>query len=704
MYDPTVPERNRRARNTVLLSAALLVAVAAVGVFLAFRFVAAERERDLAGWQVRLGIVADSRAAAVDEWLEQQFGVMRELAENASLQIYLTEMALAQGDATKVTDVEAQTAYLRNLVTATAEREGYAAQASAVPANVSRAGGAGIALLDARGVAVAASPGLPPLDGRLRDFLTNRRKGERALLDMFMGAGGEPVIGFAQPVFAVQGETGTQEIGVIFGLRPATRDLVRRLAQPGETSGSGETYLVRRTGNTVEYLSPLRDNTPPLGRSLALDTARLDAAFALQSPGGFDERTDYAGRRVLVTARSLANAPWTLVRKINAAEALEDTIYRGRVVLFTIVGAIVLALVVIVAVWRHGTSIRAAEAAERFRGLADRFAKLSAFMRVVTDAQSTAIFAVNGREQVTFANRLAGEAAGIPVEDAVGKRLDALIGPARAAPLEALNRKARDDGRIAASVQNFGLATSGPDRIIKTQHIPLPAADDPASVLVVAEDITDLMMERSRRENALNQLVDTLVTLVDRRDPYAANHSVRVAEVARAIAEEMALPAADVATARIAAALMNVGKILVPTPVLTKTEKLSEAEMRLVRESIQTSADLLEGVDFDGPVAASLRQLQENWDGSGAPLGLKGEGILLPARIVAVANAFVAMTSPRSWRAGLAFDEAIAELVKQAGVKFDRRVVAALVNLLENRGARERWAHFGRPAAGSPLP
>ena len=118
MYDPTVPERNRRARNTVLLSAALLVAVAAVGVFLAFRFVAAERERDLAGWQVRLGIVADSRAAAVDEWLAQQFGVMRELAENASLQIYLTEMALAQGDATKVTDVEAQTAYLRNLVTA----------------------------------------------------------------------------------------------------------------------------------------------------------------------------------------------------------------------------------------------------------------------------------------------------------------------------------------------------------------------------------------------------------------------------------------------------------------------------------------------------------------------------------------------------------------------------------------------------------
>jgi HD-GYP domain-containing protein (c-di-GMP phosphodiesterase class II) len=704
LYDPAGPARKSRARQTVLLSAALLAVVAAAGIFLAFRFVAAERERDLAVWQVRLGIVADSRAAAVDEWIEQQFTVMRDLAENASLQIYLTEMALAAGDQTKVTDVEAQTAYLRNLITATAEREGFAGgPASAVPANVSRVGTAGIVLLDARLLAIAASPGLPPLDGRLREFIGSRRKGERAFLDMHAGPAGEPLVGFLQPVFAVQADSGTQEIGAVFGIRPVGRELARRLVQPGETSGTAETYLVRRNGNVIDYLSPLRDGTPALARSLAADTANLAAAFALQSPGGFAERTDYAARRVLVTARQLSAAPWTLVRKVDSSDALADTLYRGRVVLFTIIGAIVLVLVVIVAVWRHGTSLRAAESAERFRGLADRFAKLSSFMKVVTDAQSTAIFAVNAREQVTFANLLAGRAAGLPPEDLVGKRLDALLGPARAAPLEALNRAARDGQTIASSVQNFGIVAGSEDRIIKTQHIPMQAAEDPGSVLVVAEDITDLMKERTRREGTLNQLVDTLVTLVDRRDPYAANHSVRVAEVARAVAGEMALPAAETATARIAAALMNVGKILVPTPVLTKTERLSEDEMRLVRDSIQTSADLLEGVDFDGPVAASLRQLQEHWDGSGSPAGLAGEAILLPARIVAVANAFVAMTSPRSWRPGLDFNAAIAELLKQSGVRWDRRVVIALVNVLENRGARERWAHFGRsPDAGAP--
>lgn len=697
LYDVSGGERQRRARQMVVAAGIALAVLAAIGIGLAFQFVAAERQRDLAGWQVRLGIVADSRAAAVEEWLEQQFGTMQELAENAALQIYMTELGLAAGDRTKVTEAEAQAGYLRNLLTATAERAGFAGgPVSQVPANVNRVGVAGIVLLDARAAAIAASPAMPPLDGRLREFLGARKPGQRALLDMYVGPAGEPVMGFLVPVFAVQADSGTsQEIGAVLGIRTVASDLARRLVQPGETMASAETVLVRKAGATVEYLSGLRDGTPPLTRALALSTPGLDAAFAVDTPGGFAERADQAGRPVLVTARHLMTAPWTLLRRVDSAEALADSVYRGRVLLFTFVGAIVLVLVVVVAVWRHGTSVRAVEAADRFRSMADRFGKLSAFMRVVTDAQPTAIVAVDGGERVTFANRLAGQAVGVAPEDLAGKKIDAILGPARAAAFETLNRRAREEHAIATDVHAFGMSGDLPDRIVQSQHIPLDGATEAGSVLVVIEDITDLMMERTRRERTLNQLVDTLVTLVDRRDPFAANHSVRVAEVARAIAGEMALPDAEIGTARITAALMNVGKILVPTPVLTKTDRLSDDEMRLVRDSIHTSADLLEGVEFDGPVARALRQLQENWDGSGTPAGLAGDNILLPARIVAVANAFVAMVSPRAWRPGLDFDTASAELLKGAGSKFDRRVVVALINLLDNRGARARWAHFG---------
>ena len=103
------------------------------------------------------------------------------------------------------------------------------------------------------------------------------------------------------------------------------------------------------------------------------------------------------------------------------------------------------------------------------------------------------------------------------------------------------------------------------------------------------------------------------------------------------------------------------------------------------------------GVDFDLPVAETLAQMHEHWDGTGHPKGLAGEDILISARIVAVANALVAIVSPRAGRDALSFDDAIAELMKQAGTLFDRRPVSPLVNVLENRGGRERWAHFRTP-------
>jgi HD-GYP domain-containing protein (c-di-GMP phosphodiesterase class II) len=110
-----------------------------------------------------------------------------------------------------------------------------------------------------------------------------------------------------------------------------------------------------------------------------------------------------------------------------------------------------------------------------------------------------------------------------------------------------------------------------------------------------------------------------------------------------------------------------------------------------VREAMLAGADLVDHVAFDGPVAATLRELQERWDGSGGPRGLAGESILLTARIVAVANTFVALASPRAHRAGLDLDAAARELSARAGSQFDRRPVTALINLLDNRGARQRW-------------
>ena len=130
-----------------------------------------------------------------------------------------------------------------------------------------------------------------------------------------------------------------------------------------------------------------------------------------------------------------------------------------------------------------------------------------------------------------------------------------------------------------------------------------------------------------------------------------------------------------------------------PRELLTKTDDLTDEERDILRQSVQSSADLLEGVEFDGPVVATIRQVQERWDGGG-PQGMAGEDIEMSARILAVANAFVGMVSARAYRDPLTFERACSILQENAGSTFDRRPVSALVNILDNRGGNERWAPY----------
>jgi HD-GYP domain-containing protein (c-di-GMP phosphodiesterase class II) len=209
--------------------------------------------------------------------------------------------------------------------------------------------------------------------------------------------------------------------------------------------------------------------------------------------------------------------------------------------------------------------------------------------------------------------------------------------------------------------------------------------------LVIETDVTEIVTERERRARILAQVVRTLVAAVDRRDPHAAQHSQRVAQIARAIAQEMQLSTTLVETAETAGNLMNIGKLLVPTDLLTRAGGLSVDEIAQIRESLKAGVELLSGIEFDGPVVDTLRQAHERWDGAG-PLGLAGEAIVATARIVAVANILVALTSGRAHRAGLDIDHAVAAIQAESGKAYDRRVVAALVNWLENRGGRAQLA------------
>lgn len=672
-----------------------LALVGLLGVVLVLRFVEAERERELRAWQVRLGIVADSRFAAVDGWLADQLAEMTALAENASVQIYMSAVLETGYDPARLVEVEPQTEYLRNLLLVTADRTGFAVpQGPTVGANVSRVGVAGLALVDLDGRPLAATPGMAPVEGSVAAFLAGIERGRRGILDLFANQAGEPSMGFAAPVYAVQGDRDpSAQIGWVLGVKEVAGELYPLLLQPGATEGTAESLLVRGAGNLVEYLSTLKNGAPPLSLRLARDTPDLEAAFALDQPGGFGLKRDYRDREVLMTSRAFTTAPWTLVHKVDRAEALGESEARlARLLAFLLLG-IALAAVLIVAFWRHGSSRRAAAAAQLFRTMAERLERQRNLLRIVTDSQPTSIFILDRENRYTFANRQSAAAAGVPADEMIGKPIDHVCGPEAARRRLHLAGRIRDERRAITDVGR--VEADGGVRVLQTESVPLEGVEEaPGGVLFIEHDVSEAVNERERRSRILGQLVRTLVGVVDRRDPFAAGHSQRVGRLARAVATEMGLDEGQAETAEIAGSLLNLGKIFVPATLLTRSTGLSEAERQQIREGMQTSADLLEGVEFDGPVVETLRQAQAHWDGTGIPPGLAGEDIIVTARIVAVANAFVGMVSHRAHREALGVDRAIEALLAGMGRAYDRRVVAALVNYLDNRGGRAQWAEL----------
>jgi PAS domain S-box-containing protein len=684
------------------LGMALILTLA---VLFAFKFVEDEREREIQAWQVRLGIVADSRAAAVNDWVEGNFTVLRELAENASLQLYMTELSMSEGDKSEVTDEAAQAGYLRNLLVATADRAGFTPPVGAgeVAANVEKAGVAGLGLIDAKGLPIVSSPGMPPLTGKIRQALAIALDGEPATIDAFRGAGNLPTIGFALPVYGIQDDgEGSAGIGAIVGMRVMDEALFERLQQPGDITKTAETYIVRSKDATVEYVSPLADGTPPLKRSLASDTPDLAAPFVIEKPGGFAIKRDYAGERVLVASRPLATLPWVLARKISYEEALAETETRLKTILYVLVSIIIVVGVTIIAVWRHGSSIRATAAAEKSRVAAERFENMSKFMRLVTNSQPTEIVAVSDRTHYTFANDPAAKNTGITTAEMIGKTMASVIGPVKAQVYADINHdiltrfaESNDtEKERETQIRTFGEEGDPGFEVLRSDHIPLRGdRDHPPGVLMILDDITELTQEKRRSEKRLNQLISTIVGVVDRRDPYSADHAAHVAEVCKRIAEEMKLPEEDVKTVTIAGTLVYFGKIFLPPDLLTKTENLTPEERNQLTSCHLITADLLQGVTFEGPVVETIRLTGENWDGSGF-LGLRENDILATARILSVANSFVGMVNPRAYREAMTFDKAISVLLEGCETKFDRKPVAALINYLENHGGREQWSHF----------
>lgn len=180
--------------------------------------------------------------------------------------------------------------------------------------------------------------------------------------------------------------------------------------------------------------------------------------------------------------------------------------------------------------------------------------------------------------------------------------------------------------------------------------------------------------------------LQAIATTVEMRDPYTAGHQKRVSNLAAAIAVEMGLPQEQVRSIELASFVHDIGKISLPAEILSKPSKLSEIEYSLIKEHPQVGFNIFKGIDFPWPIGQAILQHHERIDGSGYPQGLKGDEIIIEARIIAVADVVEAMSSHRPYRPGLGLDVALSEINSKRSIYFDPAVVDACLTLFNERG------------------
>jgi HD-GYP domain-containing protein (c-di-GMP phosphodiesterase class II) len=209
----------------------------------------------------------------------------------------------------------------------------------------------------------------------------------------------------------------------------------------------------------------------------------------------------------------------------------------------------------------------------------------------------------------------------------------------------------------------------------------------------LADEITDRKQAEEKLKDTLESLrravgvtVQVMVSAVETRDPYTAGHQLRSANLTCAIATEMGLPQDKILGLRMAGSIHDIGKLSIPAEILSKPTKLSEIEFSLIKEHARKGCEILKNVESPWPLAQIVSQHHERMDGSGYPRKLKGDEILLEARIMAVADVVEAMASHRPYRPALGIDAALEEIEKNRGTLYDEAVVDSCLRLFREKG------------------
>ncbi|MEA2448333.1 MAG: hypothetical protein QOG63_265, partial [Thermoleophilaceae bacterium] len=229
--------------------------------------------------------------------------------------------------------------------------------------------------------------------------------------------------------------------------------------------------------------------------------------------------------------------------------------------------------------------------------------------------------------------------------------------------------------------------------VLNVEHVATHAFDGDDAVFadLVAAHVGAALDRARLRDELEGTLMTTLAALCDaleEKDAYTAQHAGVVGDLSEEVARRMGLAGAELRTVRYAGLLHDIGKIGIPTEILTKPGALSDLEFAMMKQHTLIGQRILERIPYFADVHEPVRWAHERWDGKGYPDGIAGSDIPLASRIICACDAFHAMTSDRPYRQAMEVGAAVEELRRHAGTQFDPDVVDVLVEVAVAAGRR----------------
>ena len=321
-----------------------------------------------------------------------------------------------------------------------------------------------------------------------------------------------------------------------------------------------------------------------------------------------------------------------------------------------------------------------AESERRFRSLLENVRLLA----LIVDARGT----------ITFVNNFVLALTGWEREELEGQSFRNFFPPSIREKMAQMFETTIKQERIIRHGPSYVQTKHG--KILRVQWnntLLMDAEQNVVGIATIGEDVTERWRAEKELEKSFAEMrqlltgtVEALAATAEKRDPYTAGHQRRVADLACAIASKMGITGSRLEGLRTAGILHDIGKMYIPTEILSKPGRLTEVEMLLVRTHSQAGYEIVHKIPFSDPVPQFLLQHHERLNGSGYPQGLKGTEILLEARILGVADVVEAMASHRPYRPALGVTAALEEISVNSGTLYDPQVVEACCQLFNLEG------------------